>query len=437
MFNDLQKPGQSAHLSPTPYLTHTFPSTAVQSLAFCPYDDILGVGHAAGFTSLVVPGAGEANFDSLEADPFEGKRRRREREVNALLDKIPMDMITLDTALVGKLDLGVSTAFDKLDRAREKPGFKETSFSKQTRLDRLKTGGKIVVLPGDEEEGESSEEEDKEGEMREKRKEDKIEKGDAKKRARGRNSTLKKMLRKRKRNVVDPITVRPPCFRFERTNNFRRSRSRRSWSVNGRRRRRRSRTWRWRDRLRVARRARWIDSVLGNRFLCVPSTSLSLLPPLRVVAHSSCETTSRIGHRRCRVEKIRQVETGRDWLLLRPPRRAMSTEPPSVRVEPLIESYSYHSVDPVDSPNADPRAATLEWMLGVDEAGRGPVLGEPAVLLLDPANTPAQDRRCTASPSVPCSTTTSSNRLDSRVRVPYRSLDTTDELIRFQDADGG
>lgn len=35
-----------------------------------------------------MPGSGEPNFDSSEADPFENKRARREREVKGLLDKV-------------------------------------------------------------------------------------------------------------------------------------------------------------------------------------------------------------------------------------------------------------------------------------------------------------------------------------------------------------
>lgn len=201
VFKDLQRPGQNPRMPPPPYMTHTFPGTAVNDMRFCPFDDVLGVGHGSGFTSLIIPGAGEANFDSLEADPFEGKRRRREREVNSLLDKIPFDMITLDTEMVGKLDTNVMKAEERINP--DKPGYKATPYAQKTRLDRLKADGEHQ----EDEEEDSEAEEDVDEERRKAKKQARVEKADAKNRARGRNSTLKKMLRKRRRNVVDPQTV--------------------------------------------------------------------------------------------------------------------------------------------------------------------------------------------------------------------------------------
>jgi len=54
-----------------PYMTHALPGRPVASVRFKPYDDILAVGTALGLCSMIVPGAGEANPDSREADPHQ------------------------------------------------------------------------------------------------------------------------------------------------------------------------------------------------------------------------------------------------------------------------------------------------------------------------------------------------------------------------------
>ena len=39
-----------------------------------PFEDVLGVASSDGYSSIVVPGSGEANFDTFEANPFEVRR---------------------------------------------------------------------------------------------------------------------------------------------------------------------------------------------------------------------------------------------------------------------------------------------------------------------------------------------------------------------------
>lgn len=86
-----------------PYLTNLYSGEMVKSLAFCPWNDFLGVGRTKGFSTMVVPGAGEAGFDAFETNPYESKKQRGEREVHMLLEKLQPDMISLETDLIGKV----------------------------------------------------------------------------------------------------------------------------------------------------------------------------------------------------------------------------------------------------------------------------------------------------------------------------------------------
>ncbi|KAH9593478.1 BING4 [Trypanosoma melophagium] len=72
-----------------------------QQVRFCPFEDVLGVGHSRGFHSLLIPGSGDANPDFFYANPHETERHRKERVVTTLLDKLPPDTISLDIQVPG------------------------------------------------------------------------------------------------------------------------------------------------------------------------------------------------------------------------------------------------------------------------------------------------------------------------------------------------
>lgn len=185
---------------PGPYLTNNFPQLMPLQVRFCPYEDVLGVGHANGFSSLLVPGAGEPTFDSSEADPYESKTRRREREVRSLLDKIQPEMITVDPDVVGQLDTKASRADQPIVAARggdRVPRAADgTPYARLTRAQRLQLDEAMEDEADDDLDGAYSRAAaPAKGVVKEKNK------------ARGRNSAMKRYLRKKRQNVVDANTT--------------------------------------------------------------------------------------------------------------------------------------------------------------------------------------------------------------------------------------
>ncbi|KAI5344382.1 PREDICTED: U3 [Prunus dulcis] len=84
------------------YMTHKIiKGYQVEKVLFRPYEDVLGIGHSMGWSSILIPGSGEPNFDSWVANPFETSKQRREREVHSLLDKLPPETIMLNPTKIG------------------------------------------------------------------------------------------------------------------------------------------------------------------------------------------------------------------------------------------------------------------------------------------------------------------------------------------------
>ncbi|KAG5643435.1 hypothetical protein DXG03_000943 [Asterophora parasitica] len=185
----------NAKVAPPLYLTHPVVHRPITNVSFAPFQDILTVGHAQGLSSILVPGSGEPNFDSAEADPFENRKARRENEVKALLDKIQPDMITLDPDLIGSLapPPKLTTATSSILSGKSVP---ETPFARLPRMERLKVSGKADITE-DQSDGEEVDDNGK-----------KVSRGERERRKqRGKGKSLKRYLRKQRKNVIDPAAV--------------------------------------------------------------------------------------------------------------------------------------------------------------------------------------------------------------------------------------
>ena len=97
-----------------PYMAWGGDGLNIGRVRFCPFEDGLGISHDKGFSSILVPGAGEPNPDTMEqgTNPFETSRQRRETEVHALLEKLQPEMIALNPNYVGNLDLASASQRD-------------------------------------------------------------------------------------------------------------------------------------------------------------------------------------------------------------------------------------------------------------------------------------------------------------------------------------
>jgi U3 small nucleolar RNA-associated protein 7 len=136
----------------SPYMRWGGEGRRISRVRWCPFEDVLGVSHDLGFDSVIVPGAGEPNFDALEVNPYETKKQRQEGEVKMLLNKIQPGMIALDPDFIGSLDRASHETRMKerdLDRKPEDKieKLKNRGRGKNSALRRLKRkeGGKNII----------------------------------------------------------------------------------------------------------------------------------------------------------------------------------------------------------------------------------------------------------------------------------------------------
>ncbi|CAD26670.1 similarity to HYPOTHETICAL WD-REPEAT PROTEIN YER2_yeast [Encephalitozoon cuniculi GB-M1] len=69
----------------------------VSSVDFCNHEDILCIGHLGGISNIIVPGCGDPVYDSYEDSPFMSRKMRKEKEVRSLLEKIPYELISMES----------------------------------------------------------------------------------------------------------------------------------------------------------------------------------------------------------------------------------------------------------------------------------------------------------------------------------------------------
>jgi U3 small nucleolar RNA-associated protein 7 len=122
----------------SPYMAAGAQGITPERVRWCPYEDVLGISHDSGYSSMLVPGAGEANFDALEANPYENAKQRQEAEVKMLLNKLQPEMISLNPDFIGNLD----TASNEQRRLEKDLDRKSDAQTEKDRIEDLKNRGR-------------------------------------------------------------------------------------------------------------------------------------------------------------------------------------------------------------------------------------------------------------------------------------------------------
>ena len=139
-WNDWQKEKQKR-----PYLKHNVKSSEIiRDFSFVPYEDFLGLTFKNGFESILVPGSGQADFDTFEHNVTLNKKQMRENEVKKLLEKLPADTINLDPYLIGKIDPASKMIKQQEQREEHLARLKKKMINKKKKNKRRKMKDHIV-----------------------------------------------------------------------------------------------------------------------------------------------------------------------------------------------------------------------------------------------------------------------------------------------------
>mmetsp|Transcript_28817 Transcript_28817/g.46599 ORF Transcript_28817/g.46599 Transcript_28817/m.46599 type:complete len:579 (-) Transcript_28817:19-1755(-) len=167
----------------SPYMRHAIPGQEIQDVKFRPYEDILGLGTTKGVQTIAIPGAGVANYDAFEANPFQNSKQQREQVVHSLLEKIQPEMIVLDPTLIGGVDPTPMAVQEQERKAAEEEAKRLNPKKAKHRMrGRNKTGNKLrakninIITEEKEKYREKLEKQEKEAK---KKKDDELAKGNA------------------------------------------------------------------------------------------------------------------------------------------------------------------------------------------------------------------------------------------------------------------
>jgi U3 small nucleolar RNA-associated protein 7 len=120
-----------------PYMKHK-EASQIRSLKFIPFEDCLGLATETGYSSIVIPGSGESNFDAFEANPFETSKQRKEGLVKNLLEKLHPDSISLRVATIGKVDDASAEVKAKEKREEEERALAELAKKEKKRVKKMR-----------------------------------------------------------------------------------------------------------------------------------------------------------------------------------------------------------------------------------------------------------------------------------------------------------